>query len=68
MASSGTNRAQRGGAPLAAYVLAVATYIPLGVFAKTWLLNWIVGPLYLVVAVTLLTPLVERAGLGRRRI
>lgn len=58
---------QGAGAPLAAYVLAVVTYIVLGVFTKTFFLNWIVGPLYLLFAVTVFTPLVERLGLGRGR-
>jgi hypothetical protein len=61
------SRTERAGAPVAAYVLAVLTYIPLGVLTKTWFLNWIVGPLYLLAAVTVLTPLVDRLGLGRGR-
>lgn len=69
-ASDTTDRAGRAagaGAPVAAYVLAVVTYIALGVATKTVFLNWIVGPLYLLAAVTVFTPLVDRLGRGRGR-
>jgi uncharacterized membrane protein len=32
-------------------VLAVVTYIPLGILLRTGLLNWIIGPLYYVLVV-----------------
>ncbi len=44
------------------YVLAALTYIPLGVVLRTPLLNWVVGPLYLVLFVWAAARLV-----GRRR-
>lgn len=58
-------RRERAGAPVLAYVLAVVSYIVLGIFTKTVFLNWVVGPLYLLVAVSAFTPLVDRLGLGR---
>lgn len=61
-----TTRAERAGAPVAAYVLAAVTYVALGVVTRTVFLNWIVGPLYLLAAVTVFSALLERAG-GRGR-
>jgi hypothetical protein len=34
------------------YALAIVTYIPLGVFVRTAVLNWIIGPLYFVMVVS----------------
>jgi hypothetical protein len=34
------------------YVLAAASYVGLGIYHK-WLLNWIIGPLWLVATVTI---------------
>ena len=40
-------------APAAAYVAAFVAYVALGYFLKSWLLNWIVGPLFLLVVLYL---------------
>lgn len=47
------------------HVAAVVTYVPLGVLLRTPLLNWIVGPMYLVLVVWLVPPLLDRVR-GRR--
>lgn len=44
------------------YVIAIVTYIPLGVAFRTVFLNWIVGPLYFVVVVATLTAVFDREG------
>lgn len=44
---------------LAFYVLAGVSYVALGIFHK-WLLNWIIGPIWLVAFVTLVPALIER--------
>ena len=44
---------------LAVYVLAGVSYVVLGVFHK-WLLNWIIGPVWLVVWVWVVPVLVDR--------
>lgn len=44
---------------LVLYVLAAATYIGFGVFHK-WLLNWVVGPLWLVTWIWAVPVLVDR--------
>jgi hypothetical protein len=51
--------------PVAAYVVALAVYVAAGYFVKSVVLNWIIGPLFLV----LVLHLVPRAlgTLGRRR-
>lgn len=41
------------------YAFATLTYIGFGVFHK-WLLNWIIGPVWLVAMVWVLPPLVDR--------
>ena len=46
----------------AAYVVALAVYVVLGYFLKSAVLNWIVGPLWLVLVLHLLPK-----ALGRRR-
>ncbi len=46
--------------PLAAYLLAAAVYIALGVIFPELLLSWIVGVAYLLVAVWLVPALVRR--------
>lgn len=61
-------RAERSGTPVAAYVLAAGTYVVLGVVTRTVFLNWIVGPLYFVVAVLAFGALLDRAGAGGRRV
>ncbi len=45
-----------------AYVVAMATYVALGLVFRSAVLNWIVGPLYLLVALHVLP-----AGLRRLR-
>lgn len=47
------------------HVAAVLTYVPLGVVVRTALLNWIVGPMYLVLFVWWVPPLLDRLR-GRR--
>jgi hypothetical protein len=43
-----------------AYVVVLAVYVVLGVFLKTIVLNWIVGPLFLVLTLHLLPNLFDR--------
>ena len=40
-------------APAAAYVAALVVYVALGYFLKSVVLNWIVGPLFLLVVLYL---------------
>lgn len=47
-------------AEVVAYAIAAATYIALGVIFQTVVLNWITGPLYAVVVVSVLTPRLAR--------
>lgn len=51
---------------LALYVLAGATYVGLGIFHK-FLLNWVIGPVWLVAWVWAVPALVERIRRGRGR-
>jgi hypothetical protein len=46
----------------AAYVAAFVVYVALGYFLKSWVLNWIVGPTFLVMVLYLLPK-----ALGRTR-
>ncbi len=39
--------------PFAAYVAAFVAYVALGLLTKSWVLNWIVGPLFLLVVLFL---------------
>ncbi|NND73914.1 MAG: hypothetical protein HKN44_02805 [Ilumatobacter sp.] len=51
------------------YLVAAVTYIVAGIWHK-WLLNWIIGPVWLVVMICVGPPLVDRvraALRGRRR-
>ena len=41
------------------YVVAGITYVILGMFNK-WLLNWVIGPIWLVLWVWLVPPLIDR--------
>jgi len=45
---------------LVLYLLAGASYVGLGIFNK-WLLNWVIGPIWLVVWIWLVPGLVDRA-------
>jgi len=45
---------------LIAYGVAVVGLIVLGVFVRTPILNWIIGPAFVVAVVTLLGPRLER--------
>ena len=47
------------------YVVAAVTYISLGVWHK-WLLNWFIGPAWLVATVVIGPRLVDRIVPGRR--
>ena len=50
------------------YVAALVVYIGAGYFLKTWLLNWIIGPLFLLIVLYLLPTWFSRlAQLGGRR-
>jgi len=51
---------------LAIYVVAGVTYVVLGVFHK-WLLNWVIGPIWLVAWVWLTPLVVERVRTARDR-
>jgi hypothetical protein len=42
------------------YVLVGAALVVLGVVLRTYILNWVVGPLFVVVAVGAVTALIER--------
>lgn len=52
------------GPPALAYVIALVVYIVLGVFAKSVVLNWIIGPLFPLLVLYLI-PRAARAA-GRR--
>lgn len=45
------------------YLLAFVSYVILGFFFKTWVLNWIVGPFYIVITMYYLPNALRRAGL-----
>jgi hypothetical protein len=51
---------QEGWADVGVYVFAWASLIALGVLLTTPILNWIVGPAYVVTVVLVLTPWVRR--------
>jgi hypothetical protein len=48
-----------------AYAVAVIGLIVIGVFVRTPILNWIVGPAFVVTVVVVLTPLLSRGRGGR---
>ena len=48
------------------YVIAAVTYITLGVFLRTWVLNWVIGPLYLLFIVWILPDWIRKHW-GRNR-
>lgn len=50
---------------LALYVVAGASYIGLGIFHK-FLLNWVIGPIWLIAAVWLVPVLIDRVRGGSR--
>lgn len=54
-------------ADLPFYVAAGAILIVVGAVVRTWLLNWISGPVFVVVCVAVLGMLAERRAGGRRR-
>ena len=56
---------QEGWADLGVYVFAWGSLICLGVWLTTPILNWIVGPAFVVAVVTLLTPWVHRRQANR---
>lgn len=45
---------------LAVYVFAAASLVVLGMFLTSKILNWIIGPVYVIAVVTLVTPLALR--------
>ena len=50
------------------YAVALAIYVVAGVFLKTWVLNWIIGPLFLLIALYLVPTGARRlARIGRTR-
>lgn len=49
-----------------AYAVAVVGLIVIGIFVRTPLLNWIVGPAFVVTVVVVLTPWLSRRRGGRR--
>ncbi|MGK2928260.1 MAG: hypothetical protein ACSLFO_01645 [Acidimicrobiales bacterium] len=50
------------------YIAALAVFVVAGYYLKTWLLNWIVGPLFLLIALYLLPTWFGRLRrFGRRR-
>ena len=49
---------------LALYVIAGVSYVVLGVFNK-WLLNWIIGPAWLVAWIWVAPTLIDRVRTGR---
>jgi hypothetical protein len=63
--------AEPSDAPAAAYVVALASYVALGYVFRSVVLNWIVGPLFLVlvlyVAPRALTAAGRRLGIGADR-
>ena len=60
------SRRLRGGEEWVWYLFAAVSYILLGVWHK-WLLNWFVGPLWLVTIVVVGPWLTDRLGLTGRR-
>ena len=48
-----------------AYAVAIVGLIGIGVFVRTPILNWIVGPAFVVTVVVVLTPLLSRRRGGR---
>ena len=46
--------------PMAAYVAALVVYVVLGYFLKSAILNWIVGPLWLVLVLHVVPKALER--------
>lgn len=46
--------------PLAWYAAALVVYVVAGYFLKTWLLNWIVGPLFLLIVLYLVPTGISR--------
>ena len=55
--------ARAGAVPVAAYVIAFVAYVALGLVVKSALLNWLVGPLFLLVVLDV----VPRAATRLRR-
>ncbi len=52
--------------PVAAYVVAFAGYVALGLLTKSWVLNWIVGPLFLVIVLHVVPKALRRLAGARR--
>jgi len=50
--------------PLAAYVALLVVYVALGYLLKSVVLNWIVGPLFLLAVLYLMPRLLGRRGSG----
>ena len=48
------------------YGIAAVTYIVLGVFLQTFVLNWVVGPLYLLLVVWIVPDWIRNLRLRRR--
>jgi hypothetical protein len=48
------------------YAIAAVTYITLGVFLQTFVLNWVVGPLYLLLVVWIIPEWIRGLRLKRR--
>ena len=48
------------------YAIAAVTYIILGVFLQTFVLNWVVGPLYLLLVVWIIPDWIRNLRLRRR--
>jgi hypothetical protein len=42
------------------YAFALVLYVALGYFLKTWVLNWIIGPLFLLIVLYLIPTAVRR--------
>jgi hypothetical protein len=53
--------AEHEDASAAAYVAAFVVYVAIGYFLKSLVLNWIVGPIYLVLALYVLPKALGRA-------
>ncbi len=54
--------------PLGWYLVALTVYVVAGYFLKTWIFNWIIGPLFLLIALYLVpTWLRWLTTIGRRR-
>lgn len=56
-----------GDAPVAAYVAAFLVYVAAGFFVKAVLLNWVVGPLFLVFVLDVVPHAWARLARSRRR-